>query len=147
MKKTIVALLIFLGCSLATSAQNKARSGSVKELMELMGMQQLMVQMTDMLFEQMRSQLPDVEPAAWNEMKKEISANEIIDLVVPVYEKHFTEAEIRGLIDFYKTPLGQKVIARLPVVMQEAGKIGEEWGQDLAKRMVKRLKEKGFIKE
>jgi hypothetical protein len=39
-------------------------------------------------------------------------------LYVRVYQKSFTQEEVDGMIAFYKTPAGQAVINKMPVVMQ-----------------------------
>lgn len=36
------------------------------------------------------------------------------EVVVPVYDKHFSESELRDLIAFYKSPTGQKMITAMP---------------------------------
>lgn len=38
--------------------------------------------------------------------------------VVNMYKKTFTQGEIDGIIEFYKSPAGKAVIAKMPVVMQ-----------------------------
>ena len=38
----------------------------------------------------------------------------------PIYDKYFSEAELRDLIAFYKTPTGQKTLDVLPQVVAEA---------------------------
>lgn len=38
----------------------------------------------------------------------------------PLYDKYFNEDELRGLVAFYKSPVGQKAIDVLPALMQEA---------------------------
>ena len=50
----------------------------------------------------------------FGEVTAEISAN--------LYAKYYTEQEIQDLIDFYKTPTGQKAIATLPQLTNEAFK-------------------------
>ena len=40
-----------------------------------------------------------------------------------LYADAFTEAELREIIAFYETPTGQKAVARLPALTQEAGQI------------------------
>jgi len=35
-----------------------------------------------------------------------------------VYTESFTEAEIEELVDFYKTPLGQKMLTKMPVIIE-----------------------------
>ncbi len=39
-------------------------------------------------------------------------------MYVRVYQKSFTQGEVDGMIAFYKTPAGQAVINKMPVVMQ-----------------------------
>jgi uncharacterized protein len=39
-------------------------------------------------------------------------------MYVRVYQKSFTQGELTGIVDFYKTPAGQAMIAKMPVVMQ-----------------------------
>jgi hypothetical protein len=39
-------------------------------------------------------------------------------MYVRVYQKSFTQQEVDGMIAFYRTPAGQAVITKMPVVMQ-----------------------------
>ena len=49
------------------------------------------------------------------EFPKRINMGEILEIVMlEVYDKFFTEAEVKDLIAFYKTPTGQKFIKILP---------------------------------
>ena len=52
--------------------------------------------------------------------------DELIDEIVPLYARHFTVAEINQLSAFYKTPVGQKMIATMPAVMNEAMQISQK---------------------
>ncbi len=38
----------------------------------------------------------------------------------PLYDKYFSEEELRGLLAFYKSPVGQKSIDVMPALMQES---------------------------
>jgi len=38
--------------------------------------------------------------------------------VIDLYKKSFTQSEIDGMVQFYKSPAGKAVIAKMPVVMQ-----------------------------
>ena len=68
---------------------------------------------------------------------------ELVDLVVPIYAKHFTQADIRGLIAFHQTPLGKKLIDKQPLIMQESMAAGRLWGMRLGQRAMQKIKEKG----
>jgi len=39
----------------------------------------------------------------------------------PLYDKYFSEAELRQMVAFYRTPAGRKSIEVMPSLMQEAG--------------------------
>jgi uncharacterized protein len=55
----------------------------------------------------------------------------MIDLLVPIYANHFTHAEIKQLLAFYRSDLGKKVINKLPLVMSESIEVGKTWGSSL----------------
>jgi hypothetical protein len=38
----------------------------------------------------------------------------------PIYDKYFTEEELRDLVAFYKTPTGQKSIQVMPGIVRES---------------------------
>jgi len=44
----------------------------------------------------------------------------IEDAIYPLYDKFYTEQELRDLIAFYRTPTGQKVIETLPQLFSES---------------------------
>lgn len=41
-------------------------------------------------------------------------------VIIPLYDKYFTEDEVRALIAFYKSPTGQKMVDLTPTLFQEA---------------------------
>jgi hypothetical protein len=57
-----------------------------------------------------------------------------------VYHKHFTLQEVRQLIEINKTPLGQKAIRVMPLVMREARQIGQTMGAALGPTLVERIR-------
>jgi uncharacterized protein len=48
---------------------------------------------------------------------------------MPIYDRHFSGEEIKGLIKFYETPLGQKAVSELPQVSNELREAGKSWGE------------------
>lgn len=51
-------------------------------------------------------------------MKELLDWNKLEPMYVRIYQKTFSQAEVDGMIAFYKTPAGQAVIAKMPAVMQ-----------------------------
>jgi hypothetical protein len=54
-----------------------------------------------------------------DEMIKGMPADEIIQAMIPSYQKHFTRGDIQAMNAFYSSPVGQKVLQELPEVTQE----------------------------
>jgi hypothetical protein len=54
-------------------------------------------------------------------MSERINMVEITEqMSYPLYDKFFTEDELRGLISFYRSPVGQKSIEVMPELMRES---------------------------
>lgn len=49
--------------------------------------------------------------------------------LVQVYAEEFTEGDLRQMIAFYRTPVGQKLASRLPTLTQRGAQIGAEGAQ------------------
>jgi hypothetical protein len=45
--------------------------------------------------------------------------DDVIQAMIPAYQKHFTRGDIQAMNTFYSSPVGQKVLGELPVVTQE----------------------------
>ena len=53
-----------------------------------------------------------------NIMRQEFSWDKLEPMYVRIYQKTFTQAEMDNLLAFYKTPGGQALINKMPLVMQ-----------------------------
>jgi uncharacterized protein len=62
-----------------------------------------------------------------------LRVDDLIEVCVPVYDKYFSKEDLAGLVEFYQTPLGQKMNLVLPKVLIEtqsaAAGIGEQLGR------------------
>lgn len=63
-------------------------------------------------------------------------------LLAPVYLEHFTLDEIRGLTDFYRSPLGRKTIEKLPAVYEQSIEVSTRWAASLEPQLQSELTER-----
>jgi uncharacterized protein len=74
-------------------------------------------------------------------------ANDAIALAAVIYARNFSVDELRELTAFYRAPLGQKVLQKLPTVMQESmttfQRFGQEIGREAGEQMVNELRKRG----
>ena len=55
-----------------------------------------------------------------DDMMKQMPFDEMMDAMIPAYEKHFTKGDMDALTAFYSAPTGQKVLRELPAIMSES---------------------------
>jgi hypothetical protein len=96
---------------------------------------QLMTQMVDSF----RKADPKVPEEFWTEFLASVDPKQLEDLVVPIYVQNFTAEEMRASIQFYSSPVGQSLIHKLPVVLQQSMAVGQEWGKKLAQEAEERV--------
>jgi len=53
-------------------------------------------------------------------MKELLDWKKLEPTYVRIYQKSFTQAEVDGMIAFYRTPAGQAMIGKMPAVMQNS---------------------------
>lgn len=70
---------------------------------------------------------------------KEVRTEELVDLIVPVYDRNLSQDDVKELIRFYESQAGKKFVAGLPKITQESMVVGEKWGRQLAERVMKKL--------
>lgn len=138
--KQLVTAAAILGVSFlampgfAQSHPDAAKQADIQKLMNLTGAANLGVQAADQMIASMRGAMATVPDKFWTEFRKEINADELVNLIIPVYDKHLTPAELKELIKFYETPVGKKMIAVMPAITAESMQIGQQWGMEVARR-------------
>jgi hypothetical protein len=55
-----------------------------------------------------------------DDMMKNMPLDEMMQAMVPSYQKHFTKGDIDAMLAFYSSPTGQKVLRELPAIMSES---------------------------
>ena len=55
--------------------------------------------------------------------------------------RHFTEAELKDLLAFYKTPVGMKLITEQPKVGEEGLKFAQTWANQLSDQVIGKMRD------
>ena len=71
--------------------------------------------------------------------KEAIRFDDVIRALLPVYQKHFTLAELQELNKFYSTETMQNMIVKLPLIVQDAAPIQVKLISDYFERIAQRL--------
>lgn len=63
----------------------------------------------------------------------------LYSVLAPVYQKHFNIVELNKLVNFYQSPLGQKLVKVSPQLLTESLDLGQQWGMSLVPEIVQRV--------
>ncbi|CAI3144049.1 hypothetical protein MWMV2_MWMV2_02314 [Acinetobacter oleivorans] len=159
MKKILSTLVIGLCLTHPTFAQ-PASSESVKELMKVTKSQDLYKQMNSYIEQMISKTISEVEMQQGkplNSQQKQVVANfakKFSNITVEdmgweklepeftrIYVTNFTQEEIDGLINFYKSPVGQAAINKMPLVMEQSMKLGQDLTKEAMPKIIAAAKE------
>jgi hypothetical protein len=62
-----------------------------------------------------------------------------LDAGAVIYARHFTVDEMRQITAFYHQPVGEKLLQKMPIILQETMALGQQFGQVIAKDMQDRI--------
>lgn len=137
-----LALATWMGTA---SAATQPSEEQVRQLMEVVGVGKMLSQMNNQAVAVMQQSLPCIPSSYWQGYVDANGTQQFIGRLVPIYQRHFTADEIEGMLKFYRSPLGQKVITEMPTTMGEANQAGLQWSKERSDQMIAELKQKGSL--
>ncbi|WP_319560144.1 DUF2059 domain-containing protein [Marispirochaeta sp.] len=143
MKKSIAILLFSLLGLGALFGQSKEQD--IVRLMEMTGSADLGIQVMQNMLTQFKQILPEVPEDYWDQFMARVNPDDMIGLIVPIYDRHFTHGEIKDIISFYETPTGSKLIQELPEISEESMAAGQAWGMRLGQEIQQQLVDDGLL--
>lgn len=140
--KARLLLCTFVICSVVgVSAQttvsiapDAASKEDVQKLFDVMMSREQMSRLLEQTFAQMQAinrqeikmKHPDISDEELaraergsQELIRSFPLDEMLNDMIPVYQRHFTKTEIDGLAAFYSSPIGQKFLQEMPAVTAE----------------------------
>lgn len=157
---TVVSLIcIFSGIG---AAQNKDSDGSapskeeVLKFMEVLRIRSQLNQYFDGVAKQARlgaeeafkEKVPNATPEQLAQLDKfadglfkNMPIDEMIEGMIPIYQKHFTKQDLQGILAFYASPLGLKLQHEQPAMTQESMQVGGEIGRRRLGAMMQQMDE------
>jgi hypothetical protein len=121
-----------------------AMHAKIKKLLQVTGASSIGLQMIDALIHNFQEGLPGVPPDFWTAFRAKIKGDDLVELIIPVYEKHLTEEDVDGLIAFFSSPTGRRFVEKQPLILTDTMKLGEAWGAKLAEEVTTELRAKGY---
>jgi len=132
-------------------AIDPAKEADIRALLELVGardmVQDSMTHSAEQYREKFLQTVPDNQQgqafvnAVISSYEKKFDVDAVTAQLVSAYDKHYTDDEIKGLLQFYGSPLGQKVAGEAPKIARELQEAVHETSGKAVKEALMQAKE------
>ena len=159
MRKVLVLGILVCSLGACCAAQNAASDNvpskdDVLKFIEVLRLRPQLVQYFDGVGKQaklgaeqgFKQKIPDATPEQLAEVDKfaesifkNMPIDEMIEAMVPIYQKHLTKEDIDGILAFYASPVGQKLQREQPAMMAEGMQAGGEIGRRRIGTMIQQM--------
>ena len=162
LKTRITAMLMVVGSAAvmgqtqSSPADTVATKEEVVKFLDLTHARSQVVQMLDGMAKQarmgaeqgFRRKVPDATPEQIRHVDElsdaifaDLSPDEVIDAIVPIYQRHFSKSDLDAIVTFYSSPAGQRVLKEMPAILSESIEAGGKIGRDKMESANRKIEE------
>jgi hypothetical protein len=134
----------------ASRTIDPGKEADIRKLIDLTGAKSLGEQLMSAGMEQFRASVLDSQPdnprakqfvdAFVARFQKHFDPKSLSETEIPIYDKYLTAEDLKGLLAYYSSPLGQRMLKVLPEIAQESQAAGFSLGQKAAQQTMEDLK-------
>ena len=149
--KTLILLFVLAGACAASMAappttesvrtlleitQTESMIDQAYASMEQMAKQNLAQQIVGKSLSDEQRRAMELAPARITAViKQEMGWSTMAPILIAIYQEAFDQAEIDGLIAFYKSPVGQSFVSKMPMVMNRSMQVMQAQMQSLMPKL------------
>ena len=149
----VLIALAAIGAAAPARAQNQQPSANAiliaKQIVQLKGVQQMMDPIARGVVEKVKNVIMQTN-FMWAKDINEVTAqmhkefdgrsSEMVDTAARAYASHFTEPELKQILAFYQSPVGQKMIVEEPKAIEDSMHNAAEWADNLSVDVMNRMR-------
>ena len=132
----------------AAAAQSRdrleeAKKADIRQLLEITGAANLATQTMDDMEKTMRPMIAGALPPGeyrdklvdlfFEKFRSKRTPDHLMEVIIPIYEKYYSDDDIKELIAMYQTPVGRKMLSMLPQIAAESQAAGKAWGEQIGR--------------
>ncbi len=148
----ILASISVVSAQGAAPAQSKidpAKEADLRKLVRISGAAQVGDQMTARMMGPLRElfsqtttdndRLQKMLGEMLRRFQKEFTGERMMAEIVPIYDHYLNHDDVKGLIAFYETPLGRKMLALTPRLLADSMTAGSKLGQEVMLQVMQEM--------
>jgi hypothetical protein len=137
-------LFVVIASDASVAKEESAVDRDIHDLLDATGAFSIIQQMIQGQAQSIARSQPSIPKEFWDDMFGRYKKEDFYALITPVCRRNMSPEDIKGLLAFYRTPLGRRVLASLPKITQESIGVGQLWGQKVIKDIAAEAKKRGY---
>lgn len=149
MKKQLLLTVLVLTAALfirlphaAAQSQDSAYKQALQEMLSASGALESVKVMIPQVIAMTKPTQPGIPDSFWADLEKELQTefvDRMVELYVPIYQKHLTLDDLREINRFYQSPVGRKLAQATPAMTVEGAQMGQKLGMEMAQEIVEKV--------
>jgi uncharacterized protein len=134
----------------AASKMDPSKEADIRQLMDATGVNGLGEQLMNAGIAQFRANVTESQPdnprakqfadAFASRFQKHFDPHSVTETVIPIYDKYLSNEDVKALLEYYKSPFGQRMLKVLPEVARDSQQAGYRLGQKAAEEAMEDLR-------
>ncbi len=124
-------LIFFLSISISSRCQ-ESKVYLVEELISITNLENDVSQILDSFIKEYKNVYENIPSSYWNDIRESFNKKKLINDTKKVYQKSFTEEELKELINFYKLNKKQEFERKKSKINNELYSIGKSFGENIS---------------
>ena len=144
-----VALLAFASAAHAQKKPSAAEMATANELIKVTGATTLFKPLIAGVVEQAKVPFLQQDPTITNDLNQiaakmnadlEPRFSEITNEIATLYATRFSENELKAILTFYQSPVGKKLLAQQPKIIDTSMNFAQNWANKLSDEVIQRMR-------
>ncbi|MGA2566546.1 MAG: DUF2059 domain-containing protein [Pseudolabrys sp.] len=146
----VVVALVAFGPAAHSQQPSAAAMATAKELIASTGSAAVfnpliagVVEQAKLLFLQQNPALASDLNEIANQMRTDLAPRfvDLTDEMARLYATHFTDQELKAILVFYQSPVGKKLLAQQPTVVDDSMRFAQDWANKLSDQVIAKMRE------
>jgi hypothetical protein len=146
----VAVALVAFGPAAHSQQPSAAAMATAKELIASTGAAAVfnplisgVVEQAKLLFLQQNPALVNDLNEIANQMRTDLEPRfvDLTDEMARLYATHFTDQELKAVLVFYQSPVGKKLLAQQPTVVDDSMRFAQDWANKLSDQVIAKMRE------
>ena len=115
------------------------KEAEIRKMIEETGTVKAMDQIKGRMITMLKAQHSELPAEFWERMQTEMKMDELVEKLIPIYNKYYTLEDVKAINAFYESPVGRHMTEVRPLLSADSMQVGQVWGRELGRKLMEEI--------